>query len=263
MPDASLAAVTTATTAAVAASPSFNMVDIGIAIGLLIFILIGIIRGFTNDVLSLLTWVGAIFMTSFIFPVLQPHVRPYISEPFFADIVLGFLIFILSLIFLVAIAKGISGMVRRSMLSGLDRSLGLISGTFRATVLLTGLYLGSLLFFKPGALPSAYEQARLLPLITASAQWVYLHVIPHEFFPKRLVDHLFPADQKDKKEPSAEDLVKSLSSPKPGSKEDKPGSEPTVDKKDRKSSLEEGYKIMERKALESLIDNIAPSNPEK
>ena len=229
-----------------------SYVDLIIAGSFLLFIIVGIVRGFTNDVLSLMTWVGAFMVTSATFPLLQPTIRPYITEPFFADIVLGFVLFILALIVLVAIAKGISAMVRKSILSGLDRTLGIISGFFRASVIVTGIYLSALMFWKPGATPAAFQEARLLPFVNMTATWVHRFLIPSEFFPKRLINHMYGSDKIIKKEPTTEDLVKSLSSPKAGAKEKKP-----VPSK-KKSTLETGYKNLERQALENLIDTIAP-----
>jgi len=229
-----------------------SYVDLIIAGGLFLFIIIGIIRGFTNDILSLMTWVGAFLITSLAFPFLQPFIRTFITNPLFADILLGFLMFVLSLIVLVAIAKSLSNKVRKSVLSGLDRTLGIISGFFRGTILLTVIYFMALMFWKPGATPEAFQQARLVPFINTSAKLVHHFLIPDEFFPKRLLRHMYGKDSVTKDPPSSHDLVKSLSSPKAGSaKETEPKAQ---------TPLEKGYKNLERQALENLIDHIAPKN---
>lgn len=230
---------------------SINYVDLIIAGGLFLFIIVGIVRGFTNDILSLMTWIGAFFITSLSFPQLQPVMRTYITEPFFADIALGFLVFVLSLIVLVAIAKGISNQVRKSVLSGLDRTLGIVSGFFRGTLLLTAVYFMALMFWKPGATPEAFQHARLMPFINISAQLVHQFLIPDEFFPKRLLRHMYGKDSLTQDTPSADELVHSLSSPKAG-----PPQENIEPKK--KTPLEKGYQNLERKALENLIDHVAP-----
>jgi uncharacterized membrane protein required for colicin V production len=200
-----------------------------------------------------MTWVGAFLTTSIAFPFLQPFIRTFIKEPFFADITLGFLVFVLSLILLVFITKTISNQVRKSVLSGLDRTLGISSGFFRGTALLTIIYFAALLFWKPGATPEAFQQARLIPYINASAKLVHQFLIPDEFFPKRLLGHLYGKDSVTKDPLSSEDLVKSLSSPKAGSTEKK--AEPKA-----QTPLEKGYKNLERKALENLIDHVAPKS---
>ncbi len=226
---------------------SVSYVDFIIAGSFLLFIIIGVVRGFTNDILSLLTWLGAIASTKAFFPLAQPYIRNYISEPFFADIVLGFIIFVLSLILLVFLAKKISGLVRQSVLSGLDRTLGIISGSFRAVVLLIGLYWGTLMFYQPGKTPYAMQTAKLLPVVNAVAKSAHSYLIPHDFFPKRLLNHMYGKAKLVKEKRSPEDLVKSLSSPKAG---------PNKTKIKKKKVV--GYKSLERQALETLIDQIAP-----
>ncbi len=229
-----------------------SSVDLVIAGVFLLFIIIGVARGFTNDILSLLTWVGAFFATSMAFPHLQPMIRVYITEPFFADIVLGFVVFVVSLIILVWIAKGISSLVRKSMLSGLDRTFGILSGFFRGAILVTGLYFAALMFWKPGATPLAFQQAKLLPFVNTSAQIVHKFLIPNEFFPKRLLNHMYGTQKITQEEPSTEELVKSLSSPKAGPKREQ------TPIKQKETPLEKGYKNLERQALENLIDTISP-----
>tara|TARA_R110002095_G_scaffold194254_1_gene172474 strand:- start:3370 stop:4104 length:735 start_codon:yes stop_codon:yes gene_type:complete len=234
-----------------------NYVDLMVAGGLLLFITLGIFRGFTNDILSLMTWFGAFLITSLSFPFLQPLIRHYITEPFFADITLGFLVFILSLIVLVAIAKGISNRIRKSVLSGLDRTLGIVSGIFRGTLVLTIIYFMALMFWKPGATPETLQQARLIPFINTSAKLVHQFLIPDEFFPPRLSKHLYGKDRVAQDPPSTDDLVRFLSSPKAGSPQT--GS-PQKSADSKKNPLEKGYKNLERKALENLIDHVAPKS---
>lgn len=237
----------------VAMVQSISYIDFIIGGGLLLFIIIGVVRGFTNDILSLFTWLGAILLTKEIFPHLQPIMRRYIIEPFFSDVVLGFFIFIVSLIILVFLAKQMSNIVQKSALSGVDRTLGIFSGGFRAAVILTGVYLGVLLFYKPGQAPEAMTNSRLLPAVHHTSQLAYSYVIPKDFFPKRLVQHLFGKDKvvQDTLVMAPEDLVESLSSPKAGPKS---SPEKTVD------PVTKGYKKIERKALENLIDQISPED---
>lgn len=229
-----------------------NYVDLTIAGGLLLFIIIGIIRGFTSDGLGLMTWFGAFFMTNIAFPSLQPFIRPFIENPFFGDILLGFLTFILSLIILVFIVKLISKQVHQSVLSGLDRTLGIVSGFFRGTALLTLIYVAALMFWKPGETPEAFQQARLIPYINTSAKLMHQFFIPDDIFPPRLSKHLYGKDSVTKDPLSPDDLVKSLSSPKAGSTKETESKAQTP--------LEKGYKNLERKALENLIDHVAPKN---
>lgn len=228
-----------------------NILDLSIVIISFGLILTGIIRGFTSDILGLLTWVGAFSTTSKFFPFIQPFARTYISKTLFADITAAFLLFIISLIVLVSIAKGITLLVRKSMLSGLDRSLGIISGLFRSTVILTLLYFILLLFLKPGAAPSFVKEARFLPYLTASARLVHHYFIPEEFFPKRLLKHLYGEERIDGEEKSAQELVESLSNPKPGYAPSSPNQSSLRDTQKNKSSS-----AVPAQELDTLIESI-------
>lgn len=244
---------------------SLSYVDIIIACSFLLFIIIGVVRGFTNDILSLLTWLGAIVITKELFPVTQPFARQVISEPFFSDVILAFLIFILSLICLVFIAKSISRLVRKSALNGLDRTFGIFSGSFRAVVLLVGAYFIILMFYKTGETPQELRNARLLAAVHIPARYAHDYLIPKDLFPKRLLKHLYGEQSVYQDQTDIPDLVKSLSSPQPKNQSQSKPESATKSKKSEKppeqksiKPTENGYHSKDRQALESLIQDIEP-----
>ena len=206
------------------AAAAINYLDIGIVAILFIFILVGIIRGFTSDFLGLFTWVGAFFITTKLFPYGEYLARKVIHNIFFADLLAAFLIFIISLILLVAFVKTVAGAVHKSMLSGIDRSLGIVSGFFRGAVLITVAYMIALMFWKPGEKPAFVKNARLEPFLATNARFVHQYLIPEGFLPPKLIQHLYgkPFQEKEK---SPEELVKSFSSPKPLNKMKSPKGE--------------------------------------
>jgi membrane protein required for colicin V production len=197
---------------------SINFIDLAIVGVLLLFIIAGIVRGFTSDLLGLFTWVGALIFTALAFPRTSAWMHHYITHPFFADALSAFLLFLGSLIVLVLVAKSISNLVRRSMLSGLDRSLGIVSGSLRGLVILTLLYLGMLMFWQPGQVPAMVHEARLIHILTTSSQWVEQYLVNGDLFPKRILKHIYGEMKIGGVEQKPHDLVKSLSQPKPGAK---------------------------------------------
>jgi len=207
------------------AETAINYLDIGIVAFLFLFILVGIIRGFTSDFLGLFTWVGAFFITTRLFPYGEYLARKVIHNIFFADLLAAFLIFIISLILLVAFVKTMAGIVHKSMLSGVDRSLGIVSGFFRGTVLLTIGYMVALMFWKPGEKPPVVKNARLEPFLASNARLVHHYLIPQGFLPPKLLQHLYGKEYQEK-EKSPEELVKSLSSPKPAQQQKEPPVKP-------------------------------------
>lgn len=222
-----------------------NFVDLAIVIALVIFVIAGIIRGFTSDILGLGTWVGAFLTTSLSFPYAQSLLRSWIKQPFFADLTAAFVLFVLSLILLVTLAKLIARSVRKSLLSGLDRTFGIVSGAFRGVILLTLAYFIGLLFWTPGKTPAMLQEAKLIPIMNLSGRLMHEHLIPKEFFPQHLKNHLYGPNRLGKEDKSSDEWVDSLSAPKPGQKKT------VAPKKDQKESVD--HQNADQKELDALI----------
>jgi uncharacterized membrane protein required for colicin V production len=195
-------------------SASINYLDVGIIGFILLFVVIGIIRGFTSDFFGLFTWVGAFSLTTRLLPLGQSITRQFIHTIFFADVLAAFVIFVTSLILLVWLVKTIAHVVHSNGLGGLDRSLGIVSGFFRALVLLTAIYMGTLLFWKPGAKPPIVTQSRFEPYLNQTARLASHYLVPKEFMPPKLIQHLYGSFKQENTKTS-EELVQSLSSPRP------------------------------------------------
>lgn len=97
---------------------------------------VGIIRGITKEILSLLSWIGAVAMAYILFPLTQHLARTQISNPMLADGVTMFAIFIIFLVVLTLVSHFLTSRVRASALSGVDRSLGVLYGLLRGCALL-------------------------------------------------------------------------------------------------------------------------------
>jgi membrane protein required for colicin V production len=195
-------------------STTINYVDVGVVVVLLFFIGIGIARGFTNDFFGLLSWVGAFFATTKLLPYGEAISRKFIHTIFIAQLVAGFVIFLISLIVLVALVKSLAYLVHNSILSGIDRSLGILSGFFRATVLLTVAFMVALMFWKPGDTPQMLMDSRFKPFFLATSRLAAQYFIPQEFMPKTLKQHLYGKESQEQ-ERTTDEIVRALSSPKP------------------------------------------------
>lgn len=111
----------------------FDLVFIGI---LALSGIVGLIRGVTKEILSLISWSGAILMSYILFPVTQSISRSYITNPMLADGITVFGVFLIFLVILTLVGHILSSMVRQSALSGIDRSLGFGYGIIRACIIL-------------------------------------------------------------------------------------------------------------------------------
>ncbi|MCC3304846.1 CvpA family protein [Sneathiella sp. HT1-7] len=146
--------------------------DAVILVILLISAIFGFVRGFVKETLSVAGWVGAVFLSLYLFPLLQPIAREFILNLLIADILTGAVIFILSLVILSYISHAISEKVKASSLGALDRSLGIFFGIARGAILLGIAWLIFVQFIPEKDRPDWVLQARMLPIIEGSGEFI-------------------------------------------------------------------------------------------
>ena len=88
-------------------------------------------KGFMRSLLSFLKWLLALIITIILVPKLNPWVQDYIEISYYSDIVLGIIIFIVSLFLIINLGKLISSRLKWSGLGGVDRTFGSIFGIFK------------------------------------------------------------------------------------------------------------------------------------
>lgn len=109
--------------------------DVGVGVLVLISAILATARGFTREVLSLATWVGAAAVAAYLF-----FYQPTLLNQFFADelvskIVLVVGSFLVALIVLHLITMQIADFVVDSRIGPLDRTLGFIFGVARGVLI--------------------------------------------------------------------------------------------------------------------------------
>ena len=154
-----------------------NTVDIFIIVIVGLSCLMGIIRGLTKELLSLISWVGAGVAAYVLLPVARHYAAAYIKNPMIADAVAGLVIFLVFLIFFSLISHVISSYVKHSALGGVDRSLGLGFGIFRAVLLICAMELSLSSFMPRHQYPDVFQTARFTALIQAGSERL-LNILP-------------------------------------------------------------------------------------
>lgn len=144
-----------------------NMVDVLVALILLVSTVIALLRGFAHELLSIISWLGAIFATLYGFPYTQPLSRRFIPIELIADVVAGVTIFVLVLIVLSIATRTVSGFIQESSLGALDRSLGLLFGLVRGFVIACLVWLAFVWLLPKEDWPGWVEEARTRPAL----QW--------------------------------------------------------------------------------------------
>jgi len=127
--------------------------------------LIGALRGFTKELLSLFNWGGAIVLSYTFLPVGQEFVRSYIANPLMASGAAFGVLFIIFLVILSIIAHIIAGYIRDSSFRGVDHSLGFGFGILRGIVIISAAELIFSTFSPRYAQSPMIQSARFIPMV--------------------------------------------------------------------------------------------------
>ena len=217
---------------------SINGVDIGVGMVLLISALIAWGRGFVHEVLSVASWIGAIFATIHGYPYLNPYMRELISMELAADFVSGVLVFIGSLAVFSFITGFIARRVQESALNMLDRSLGFLFGVMRGAVLVCLAYIAVEWMAPPKEQPEWLRTARVMPLVEAGAD--LLEALVPEDAAEDGTETAKEAEEKMLKALDPEKILRDMLTPEP---------------KSGKTADAPGYDRKERTEMERLIQN--------
>ena len=92
-------------------------------------------KGFMRSLMSFAKWLVALIITIILVPKLNPWIQDYIESKFISDIGLGIFIYVISLFIIINIGKAISKAVTWYGLGTVDKTFGLIFGSFKGYVI--------------------------------------------------------------------------------------------------------------------------------
>lgn len=138
----------------------------GIVIGVALFsAVLAMVRGFSREVLSVASWVGAAAAAYFLYPLLVPYAKEYTTSDTVAIIGSAGVVFLMALIVISFITMRIADFIIDSRIGALDRTLGFLFGAARGILLVVV----AMLFFNwlvaPQQRPSWIESAKSKPLL--------------------------------------------------------------------------------------------------
>jgi membrane protein required for colicin V production len=134
--------------------------------------LLAFARGLVREVLGIGAWVGAAGAAILGLPTMRGVVKTWFSSPDWVDPVSFIIVFLVSLIVLTLVARGIGGFVRGSALGGVDRTLGLVFGLTRGAAVVIAAYIVGQMVFPIERWPNAVLNARTLTPTYQAARWV-------------------------------------------------------------------------------------------
>lgn len=147
--------------------------------------LLAFARGFVREVLGLCAWVGAVAAGIKALPLVRPYVAGWIPSPTWLEPVSFCVTFLVTLIVLIIVAGIIGSIVRRSILGGVDRTLGLVFGLARGAAVVIIAYIFGQMLDPIDRWPDSVLKARLLHPTYEAAVWVREQV-PEDYRPHKL-----------------------------------------------------------------------------
>lgn len=146
------------------------IIDVIIAIALLASIIMGFVRGFVKESISIATLVIAIWASLYFGPAVGEVSESWLSSTELQTWFGRILVFAIILSIGGLLGWGISKLVRLSVLSGFDRLLGSLFGALRGIVLVSLLVIGGQ--FSGFDNDDRWLQSRLLPHFEVVADWI-------------------------------------------------------------------------------------------
>jgi len=137
----------------------------GILVGFtLVSAMLAMVRGFSREVLSVVSWIAAAAAAFFFYKPVIPYVQPYIDNDKIAMAAAAGIVFIIALIVVTVITMKLADWIIDSRIGALDRTLGFLYGAARGILVVAV----ALLFFNwlAGAkAPAWVTEAKSRPLL--------------------------------------------------------------------------------------------------
>jgi len=147
--------------------------DVAILILLGALAIAGFLRGFVQEVLSLLAFAGATIAVGFFHDDATRFLSNYVTNAYGSSLISYALVFVISYVLLRFIARKVGQNVRDSALGPIDRVLGLGFGLVKGLLIATlGVLLFILLYqfvYSDRDVPSWLSESRTFPLLRATS----------------------------------------------------------------------------------------------
>ena len=210
--------------------------DIIVLIFTLISALLAMARGFTREILSILSWVIAALAALWLFPRYQEQAREMLSgsPKLLADILLVFGIFLITLIIATFITIRLADKILDSRIGALDRSFGFLFGVARGLIIVVIAYLFFTWLVPESGQPEWVRQAKSRAMLDYTGEAIR-RLLPED--PGAALSKIKPPGDTDTEEPAVEEP------PAEG------------ESKNEDSTRQLGYKRTERQGLDQLMES--------
>lgn len=145
--------------------PSY--LDLAVIIVVLVSGLLALLRGFTREVLAIVSWVAAAAAAYFFHPLVMPYVKPYISKDEIALAASVAIVFFIALVLVSLITVKLSDLILDSKVGALDRTLGFVFGAVRGVLLAVVAFVFYAWLVPDANQPDWVKNARAKPFLQA------------------------------------------------------------------------------------------------
>ncbi len=137
----------------------------GILVGFtLVSAMLAMVRGFSREVLSVVSWVAAAAAAFFFYKPVIPYVQPYIDNDKIAMPAAAGIVFIIALMVVTVITMKLADWIIDSRVGALDRTLGFLYGAARG-ILVVAVALMFFNWLAGDKAPAWIDQAKSKPLL--------------------------------------------------------------------------------------------------
>ena len=137
-----------------------NPLDLAVIAIIVLSAVFAFARGFVREALSIVAWVGAAAATVYGFNPALERIDPLVKNPLLSQLIVGFGLFVGSLIILTILTSFIARTVRASSLPPIDRTLGFVFGLARGAFIVCLAYLLLDISVQPTERPVWIQQAK-------------------------------------------------------------------------------------------------------
>ena len=137
----------------------------------LVSAILAMVRGFSREILSIVSWVAAAAAAFFLYPLVLPYLQPYIDSTQVAIAASAGIVFLVALILVSVVTMRIADFIIDSRVGALDRTLGFVYGAARGILVVAV----ALLFFTwlvGDKAPAWVQNAKSRPLLESVGNWI-------------------------------------------------------------------------------------------
>ncbi|MBI1979968.1 MAG: CvpA family protein [Methylocystis sp.] len=148
--------------------PSY--LDLAVITVVLVSGMLALLRGFTREVLAILSWVAAAAAAYFFYPLALPYIKPYISKDEIALAAAVASVFFVSLVAVSLVTVKLSDVILDSKVGALDRTLGFLFGAVRGALIAVVAFVFYSWLVPETNQPEWIKDARAKPFLVAGGE---------------------------------------------------------------------------------------------